>query len=183
MIYPLLDFLIVALGPYIKLSIYCVGILITPLTIVGFMNRLDFSWWLTTFHPFSKVIRSIAEVSLFLDKWMDISWNILSKRMITSFTYWCSRARVVGWTFSQCLTDGSICFAEPFKDCWFKRPDARPAFYWELSDYLYVCWSWLQNRVLSCMGSRFISLVLWIGWFSYGLPTKLFRQLIEVLFV
>lgn len=82
MICPLLDFLRVALGPYVKLSIYCVGVLITPLTIVGSMNRLDSSWWLTTFHPFSEVIRSIPEVPLFLDKYpyflIHISWNILS---------------------------------------------------------------------------------------------------------
>lgn len=35
----------------------------------------------------TELTRSIAEVPLGLDKWMDISGNILSMRLITSSTY------------------------------------------------------------------------------------------------
>ena len=36
---------------------------------------------------------------------------------------------MVGWAFGLRLADTPIWLAERFSDCWFKRPDARPAWY------------------------------------------------------
>lgn len=46
-----------------------------------------------------------------------------------SLTYWGGRTRVVGWAFGLRFAETPIWLAERFRDCWFKRPDASPAWY------------------------------------------------------
>lgn len=46
-----------------------------------------------------------------------------------SITYWGGRTRVVGWAFGLRFAETPIWLAERFRDCWFKRPDASPAWY------------------------------------------------------
>lgn len=36
---------------------------------------------------------------------------------------------MVGWAFGRRLADTPIWLAERFSDCWFRRPEARPAWY------------------------------------------------------
>lgn len=51
------------------------------------------------------------------------------KNFFQPITHWGGKTRVVGWAFGLRLADTPIWLAERFNDCWFKRPDARPAWY------------------------------------------------------
>lgn len=85
MVYHLLEFLIVAFGPHVKLTIFCADIVITPLQY--WATGAQLSTVMITFDTFPKVLRGFAEVSLGLEKWMDFSRNIISMWLITSFLY------------------------------------------------------------------------------------------------
>lgn len=71
-----------------------------------------------------------------LPKWVSISQKQAQirvypgrKNFFQPITHWGGKTRVVGWAFGLRLADTPIWLAERFNDCWFKRPDARPAWY------------------------------------------------------
>lgn len=79
------EFLIVAFGSHVKLAIFCADILITPLQYWSTCAQL--SKMMITFDTFPKLLRSFAEVLMGLEKWMNISRNIMSIWLIISFLY------------------------------------------------------------------------------------------------